>query len=141
MTRVVGTLGHVVETQVRSRSMPRDWHELTKLTQGAEEPLIVERVRLPNEVAIEGSFELPPLARLSSEDQVFVIAFVRSHGSIKEMERMFGISYPTVKNRLNRIAERFQLVETDPVPSQADVLADLREGKITVEEAVERLAR
>jgi hypothetical protein len=35
---------------------------------------------------------------------VFVAAFVRSHGSIKEMEQVFGVSYPTVKARLNRIA-------------------------------------
>jgi hypothetical protein len=75
--------------------MSRDWHELTRLTQGAA--IIVERVRLADsDVAIEGSFELPPLARLSAENQVFVMAFVRSHGSIKEMERVFGISYPTV---------------------------------------------
>ena len=57
-------------------------------------------------VAIEGEFELPPLARLRYEDQVFVSEFVRSHGSIKDMEKAFGVSYPTVKNRLNRIADQ-----------------------------------
>ncbi|MFV2021178.1 DUF2089 family protein [Micromonospora sp. LOL_023] len=44
------------------------------------------------------------LAQLSVDDQVFVAAFVRLHGSIKKMERIFGVSYPTVKSRLNRIA-------------------------------------
>ena len=67
----------------------QDWQELTRLTQGR--PLAVERVRLAeNGTAIEGSWVLPQLARLSAEDQVFVTAFVRSHGSIKEMERVFG---------------------------------------------------
>src|SRR5579864_1836180 len=97
------------------RKNPEDWQELTRLTQG--ERLIVERVRLAGrEVAIEGSFELPQLAQLSAEDQVFVIAFLRSHGSIKEMEQVFGVSYPTIKARLNRIAGSLEFVETNPAP-------------------------
>ena len=83
--------------------MVRGWQELTKLCGSSS--VTVERVRLNDgEIAIEGSFELPPLARLSGEDQIFVIAFLRSHGFIKEKERIFGISYPTVKNRLNRVS-------------------------------------
>ena len=79
----------------------KDWQELTQLTRGQK--IVVERVRIPEKnMAIEGSFELPQLARLQLEDQVFIVAFVRSHGSIKEMERVFGISYPTVKSRLTR---------------------------------------
>ena len=117
-----------------------DWQELTRLTGGA--PIVVQRVRLADtDTAIEGSFELPPLARLPAEDQVFIMVFVRSHGSIKEMERVFGVSYPTVKNRLNRIAAQLELVEMDPVPSQSEVLAQLRRGEITAAEAIERLSR
>ena len=65
-----------------------------------------------------GFVELPPLARLSSENQVFIMAFIQCHGSIKDMEQMFGISYPTVKNRLNRLAEELRLVETYSFPSR-----------------------
>ncbi len=120
--------------------MPADWHELTKLTGSA--PLAVERVRLTEtDVAIEGSFELPPLARLPAEDQVFVMAFVRSHGSIKEMERIFGVSYPTVKNRLNRISHQFEFVETESLPAEPDVISELESGDITVDEALKRLSR
>ncbi len=120
--------------------MARSWQDLTKLCGSSS--VTVERVRLDDgETAIEGSFELPPLARLSGEDQVFVIAFLRSHGSIKEMERVFGISYPTVKNRLNRICARLEFVETDPVPSQAEVLGQLQRGEITASEAIKRLSR
>ena len=115
-----------------------DWSELTGLTQGA--PLVVERVRLSGrEVAVEGSFELPPLAALAAEDQVFVAAFVRSHGSIKEMERLFGVSYPTIKNRLNRISQKLDFVTVEPVPSTNEALELLERGEITVEQAVERL--
>ena len=119
--------------------MTSDWQQLTKITGGAS--IVVERVRLTgSDIAIQGSFELPPLARLSAEDQVFIMVFVRSHGSIKEMERVFGISYPTVKNRLHRITAQLELVETDPLPTQTEVLALLQRGEITATEAIERLS-
>ena len=116
----------------------RDWQELTALTQGR--PLVVERVRLADsDIAVEGSFELPQLARLSAEDQVFVAAFLRSHGSIKEMEQVFGVSYPTIKARLNRIAARLEFVDTDPVPSRNEILDRLGRGEIGADEAIRAL--
>jgi hypothetical protein len=116
--------------------MKKDWGHLTKLT--GDRPLIIERVSVEGEeVAIEGRFELPPLARLTAEDQVFVAVFVKSHGSIKQMEKHFGISYPTVKNRLNRISEQIDFVEVETAPDRGSVLDRLRRGEITVEEAVE----
>ncbi|NMO49883.1 DUF2089 domain-containing protein [Actinoplanes sp. TBRC 11911] len=117
-----------------------DWQELTDLTRG--QSFVVERVRLTgNGVAVEGQFEPPQLAQLSGDDQVFVAAFVRSHGSIKEMERIFGVSYPTIKSRLNRIAERLDFVDTDPAPSGADVVSRLQRGEISVQEALAELGR
>jgi hypothetical protein len=70
---------------------------------------------------------------------VFVAAFVRSHGSIKEMERTFGVSYPTIKSRLNRIAETLDFVETDPAPSRADIIDRLRRGEINAQQALREL--
>ena len=118
----------------------RDWQELTQLSQGKS--MIVERVRLPEkDIVIEGSFELPDLARLSADDQIFVTAFVRAHGSIKEMEQVFGVSYPTVKSRLNRIASALQFVETNPTPSRAEIMERLKRGDITAEEAIRELEK
>ena len=115
-----------------------DWQELTRLTQG--QPIIVERVRLSEkEIVIEGRFELPQLARLSLEDQVFITAFVRSHGSIKEMEQVFGVSYPTIKSRLTRIARSLEFVETNPQPTRAEILDRLNRGEITAEQAIREL--
>jgi len=115
-----------------------DWQELTRLTQGR--PLVVERVRLVDkDMAIEGSFELPQLARLSLEDQVFITAFVRSHGSIKEMEQVFGVSYPTIKSRLTRIANSLEFVDTNPAPSRAEILDRLKRGEIPVADAIREL--
>lgn len=116
----------------------RDWQELIQLTQGR--PIVVERVRLADrDIVIEGAFEPPELARLTAEDQVFVAAFVRSHGSIKEMEQVFGASYPTIKARLNRIASALTFVDTDPKPSRAEVLDRLKRGEISADEAVQQL--
>ena len=116
----------------------KDWQELTTLTQGA--PFVIERVRLADrDIAIEGAFELPQLARLPLEDQVFIAAFVKSHGSIKEMEAVFGVSYPTIKARLNRISAQLEFIDTNPAPSRNDVLDRLARGEITAEDAIKEL--
>ena len=115
-----------------------DWQELTRLTQGQD--IVVERVRLHGkDIAIEGSFDLPQLVRLSTEDQVFVVAFIRSHGSIKEMEQVFGVSYPTIKSRLTRIAQSLEFVDTNPSPSRAEIFDRLRRGEITAQAAIQEL--
>ena len=118
--------------------MKRDWAYLTKLTGG--KGLVVTRVEIEGDgVAIEGEFELPPMARLSAEDQVFAAVFVKSHGSIKQMEKQFGISYPTVKSRLNRIAGQLDFVGVEEIPDRSDVLDRLDRGEIDVTEALKRL--
>ena len=119
-------------------SKPRDWQELTQLTQG--KPVVVDRVRLVESgIAIEGPFELPQLARLSADDQIFITAFVRSHGSIKEMERVFGVSYPTIKARLTRIANSLEFVETNPASPKNEVLERLKRGEINAQQAIREL--
>jgi hypothetical protein len=114
--------------------------------------MTIERVRLiESDIAIEGRFELPPLAQLPAEDQIFVAAFVRSHGSIKQMEKLFGVSYPTIKNRLNRIGALLPFVEVEPEPSPeparppqsktSDLLTRLERGEATVDEVIAQLGR
>jgi len=89
-------------------------------------------------LSLEGKFELSPLTRLGPEDQLFVVAFVRHHGSIKKMEALFDISYPTVKNRLNAIGAALDKSFEAPSPNAA-VLEQLARGEITVDEALERI--
>jgi hypothetical protein len=123
--------------------MAKEWQVLSRLTAGSA--VEIERVRLVDQdVAIEGPFELPPLARLSSEDQTFVAAFVRCHGSIKQMEQLFGVSYPTIKNRLQRIGAQLPFVELAPeaqesTPPAMDLLARLERGELSVREVLDRL--
>ncbi|HTD23932.1 MAG TPA: DUF2089 family protein [Terriglobales bacterium] len=121
-----------------SEQKTKEWQELAQLTRGR--PVVVERVRLTDmDIVVEGSFELPQLARLDLEDQVFITAFVRSHGSIKEMEQIFGVSYPTIKSRLTRIANSLEFVETNPAPTQADILGRLKHGEISAQDAIREL--
>jgi hypothetical protein len=75
------------------------------------------------------------------EDQIFVTAFLRCHGSIKGMEELFGISYPTVKNRLNRIAAQLEYVEINPPPSALELLRHLEQGELDVDETLEKLGK
>lgn len=120
------------------KSQRSEWQDLTQITQGG--PIVIERVRLvEKDIVVEGTFELPQLARLSAEDQVFITAFVRCHGSIKEMEQIFGVSYPTIKSRLNRIAQSLEFVETNPAPSRAEVLDRLKSGEISAQDAIREL--
>jgi hypothetical protein len=60
---------------------------------------------------IQGEYELPVLARLSSDDQVFILEFIKASGSLKEMARLLRLSYPTVRNRLDDIIKRIKLAE------------------------------
>jgi len=125
--------------------MSNDWQELTKLVGQAQ--FEVDRVRLLDTgVTIEGPFNLPPLALLPAEDQVFIAAFVRCHGSIKQMEKYFGVSYPTIKNRLNKIGSQLSFVEIDqgpetesPARTRSDVLDRISRGELTVAQALEQL--
>jgi hypothetical protein len=115
-----------------------DWHDVLRIAGGSS--LVIERVRLVDKnLTLEGEFTLPELARLSLEDQIFVAAFVRAHGSIKEMEQVFGVSYPTIKARLNRIASQLEFVDTNPSPSRAEVLERLQNGEIDAAEAIRAL--
>jgi hypothetical protein len=103
------------------------------------EPLKVARMACERcRVSLEGEFEASPLAKLSADDQAFVMAFVRHHGSIKKMEELFDISYPTVKNRLNSIGAALDKTFEAPSPNMF-VLEQLARGEITLEEALEKL--
>ena len=119
----------------------KDWQTLIRLTQGA--PFEIERVRLSaDDLAIEGRFDVPPLAQLPADDQIFVAAFVRCHGSIKQMEKFFGVSYPTIKNRLNRIGSRLPFAEIEPAqpsPETSELLGRLERGEISVSDVLARL--
>jgi hypothetical protein len=61
---------------------------------------------------VEGEFELPPLARLSTEEQGFLLQFLKADASLKELARILRLSYPTVRNRLDAIIEQLKRHES-----------------------------
>lgn len=69
--------------------------------------LICEQCR----TEIQGQYELPPLAGLSSDDQAFILEFIKASGSLKQMAKLLKLSYPTVRNRLDEIIEHVKLAE------------------------------
>ena len=58
-----------------------------------------------------GSFELPVLARLTENEQQFAIAFIKSSGSLKDMAKNMGVSYPTVRNVLDDLIDKLNKME------------------------------
>jgi hypothetical protein len=89
-------------------------------------------------IKIEGEFELPPLVRLSGEDQVLSWRLSTSMALSKRW-RVFGISYPTVKNRLNQIARQFEYGYGRNLPGRKPW--DSWTGEISAEEAIKRLSK
>lgn len=60
---------------------------------------------------IDGEYPLPILAQLLNDDQEFILEFVKNSGSLKEMAKTMGLSYPTVRNRLDELIERVKHTE------------------------------
>ena len=118
----------------------QNWQQLTDLTRNQK--IIIERVKVVESgISIEGNFELPPLAGLSMEDQIFVAAFVKSHGSIKDMEELYGVSYPSIKNRLNRISKAFDFIDITPADPVGEILEELDKGTISFDQAIKELKK
>jgi hypothetical protein len=95
---------------------------------------------------VEGRFTPNRLAALNSDQAEFVLAFVRCRGNIKELERELGISYPTVRARLDEVIRSlgFSVAEDAAAAEEArarraDVLAAVERGEITAAEAAEAL--
>lgn len=87
---------------------------------------------------IEGSFKLDKFASLSQDEKDFIELFVMKRGSIKEIERELGISYPTVRNKLDGVISALGH-KIDRNTSRIEVLKLLDEGQITSEEATKML--
>ena len=66
------------------------------------------------ETLVSGHYPLPALARLSDDDQQFALSFILSSGSLKQMSRLYGVSYPTVRNRLDDLISLLKDVTEAP---------------------------
>lgn len=107
------------------------------------EPLEVTRLRGPHSgVVIEGNFLPNEFALLDRENLDYLRLFVKVRGNLKEVERMLGVSYPTVRARFEQLlrALGYEAAAPEaPGESRADVLGRLERGEITAEEATRAL--
>lgn len=87
---------------------------------------------------IEGEFSLCNFCKLTGEEKQFIEIFIKSRGSIKEIERELGISYPTVKGKLDSLIKSLGYDEKEQTSSisRKEILDMLNRGEITSEEAV-----
>jgi len=94
---------------------------------------------------IEGHFSLCRFCRLTEEQKQFIETFVMYRGNIKEVEKRLGISYPTVRNRLEDAANALSLdqyggfVEDEMSERRTEILDQLDNGAISVEDALNML--
>lgn len=96
---------------------------------------------------IEGHFQLCRFCRLTEEQKSFIETFVKCRGNIKEVEKELGISYPTVKNRLEDAANAlgynntpgYSYFEPETSERRKEILDQLENGEISVEEALDLL--
>lgn len=89
---------------------------------------------------IENDFSLSKFDMLSGEQLAFAEIFIKNRGSIKDVEKELGISYPTVKAKLNDLIKAFGYDVEDEKPSNTgSVIDQLERGEITPEEALKKI--
>lgn len=77
-----------------------------------DSPLNVRKMHCTRcDTEVTGSFKLPALARLTEKEQAFMLDFVKSSGSLKDMAKNMGISYPTVRNILDDLIVKLNNLE------------------------------
>ena len=102
--------------------------------------LRVARLSCPScSLQLEGQFEIPPLLRLSADDLAFVERFVRASGSLKEVAKLEGKSYPTIRNRLNAVIEALDAGANDPDVMRGKILDAIAAGDLSPEEGARQL--
>lgn len=97
------------------------------------------------DTVVEGRFTPGHFANLSPEQIEFIVTFVRCEGKINRMEQELGLSYPTIRNRLQEVirALGFEPGKDEPAEitpeKRSSILADLDAGKISADDAMRRL--
>ncbi|MBI4844883.1 MAG: DUF2089 domain-containing protein [Candidatus Omnitrophica bacterium] len=86
-------------------------------------------------ISLEGDFYSSPVMDLSEDQQNFVELFMLSSGSLKEMAKILGVTYPTVRNRLDEVIAALRQAIAKREEYKNDVLDKVSKGKISPEQA------
>jgi hypothetical protein len=93
---------------------------------------------------IESEFSLSKFEMLSSEHLNFVEIFLKNRGNIKDVEREMGISYPTVRAKLNEVLKALGYTVEEESYKQEDVtqiIDELDKGNINIDEAIKKIKK
>lgn len=92
--------------------------------------------------SFEGAFELPKLANLDKASQDFIEKFLVARGNLKELQQQLGLSYPTVRARLDEIVTMLGYPSEEEIGiTKSEVLELLEKGDVTSEEALELIRK
>ncbi len=101
------------------------------------EKLLINLLKCPKcSLSIQGDFRSCEFCQLPEEQFEFLKIYLRCEGNIKHIEKVLGISYPTVKSK---ITELLSILKLSPLEDNIDIYNAIADGKITVDEAVEIL--
>jgi hypothetical protein len=115
-------------------------HTVSKCPACGESAFTLERVRCTEcGTAVEGSFRTSKLGSLPMEHQDFIEVFVRCRGNIKDVERVLGISYPTVRGRLDRAVGALGYETPEQSSRRKEILEALEREELSAEEALKAL--
>ncbi|ABR30240.1 hypothetical protein SU69_01935 [Thermosipho melanesiensis] len=105
--------------------------------------MIVTQLKCQNDdVIVSGKFTVSPLAFLEEEDMKFIILFLRSKGNLKEMERITGIGYFTLRGKLDKLLNKMGLTPLEESSEETDdIFSKLKKGIISVEDALNILKK
>lgn len=125
--------------------MPQEKHPMPTHCPVSGEPLEVTRLSCPESgVTIEGRFQPNEFALLPSENLEFLRIFVKVRGNLKEVERIMGLSYPTIRQRFETLVSVLGY-EAAPEPrperrqKRSEILERLERGEVSAEEAAREL--
>jgi hypothetical protein len=117
-------------------------HQIIGKCPVCENQLTVARLKCDKcETVIEGQFTLDPLSKLREDEMKFVEIFLKNRGSIKDVEKDLGVSYPTVRRMLDQVIESLgYAIKTDEKRvNRMEILEKLEKGEISSDEAMEIL--
>lgn len=93
------------------------------------------------DTVIENNFRLSKFDYLSDEELYFTETFLRCRGNIKEVEKELGISYPTVRSKLDAVIKKlgYDAGSEEQAVRKEEILKALENGEITAEQAIAQL--
>lgn len=109
-------------------------------------PLVITEIQCANcHLKMQGEFKPGLFSSLSEDQLTFVRAFLRVRGNLSEMEKVLGVSYPTIRNKLDEINQTLERAENTALPvassssPRTEILNRLAAGEIDTAQALEQL--